>query len=29
MRRDDFLRAVAALAAVGSAPWAAQAATNL
>jgi len=29
MRRDDFLRAMAALAAAGSAPWAAQAATNL
>ena len=29
MRRDDFLRALAALAATGSVPWAAQAATNL
>ena len=29
MRRDDFLRAFAALAATGSVPWAAQAATNL
>ncbi|HET9206897.1 MAG TPA: tripartite tricarboxylate transporter substrate-binding protein [Burkholderiaceae bacterium] len=29
MRRDDFLRAMAALAATGSVPWAAQAATNL
>jgi putative tricarboxylic transport membrane protein len=29
MRRDDFLRAMAALAASGSVPWAAQAATNL
>jgi putative tricarboxylic transport membrane protein len=29
MRRDDFLRAMAALAATASVPWAAQAATNL
>ena len=29
MRRDDFLRAFAALAATGSVPWATQAATNL
>lgn len=29
MRRDDFLRALTALAATGAMPWAAQAATNL
>jgi len=29
MRRDDFLRSIAALAAAGTVPWAAQAASNL